>query len=397
VLAGLVLWLAAGAGWSVEDYSYWALLCVAWGVTVGRLTGTWAQLTQRPPQPGRRRFIGQLATGAALVTAGGLGLGWLLGQPQSTTSASASGASNTAPPTPPSGGFAPAAGTRAEVTPVGNFYRVDINILPPHLDEAAWRLTVKGLVNQPLQLSASDLRAMPADNFYATLECISNNVGGDLTSTTWFTGVPLRAVLARAGLQPAARIIKFTSADGYYESLPLEWALDAQTRLCYAMGGTALPASHGFPLRLFTPNRFGMKNPKWITQIEAASGSYQGYWEQRTWNQEAWVQTTSVIDTAQPAAGQITAGGVAYAGSRGIRQVEVQLDGGPWSPAELKPALSGLTWVVWRAQLPATAGRHRLTVRATDGTGALQSPQPTPPHPDGATGYHSHDVQVTGN
>jgi hypothetical protein len=256
-------------------------------------------------------------------------------------------------------------------------------------------LEVAGLVDNPLRLSYADFTAMPHDNFYATLECISNQVAGDLISTTWFSGVPLRDVLDRAGLQPTAATIKFSCTDGYTESLPLSSAVDPETRLCFAMGGQPLQVKHGFPVRLFTPNRFGMKNPKWITRIEALQDDYAGFWEQRGWSQQAFVETTSVMDaTTMGHSTSLDVGGIAYAGARGIQAVEIKVDEGEWQPAQLKPALSNLTWVLWRALLPLAPGNHRLTVRAIDGTGQVQTEEPSPPIPDGATGYDQRSVRV---
>ncbi|MBN1658553.1 MAG: molybdopterin-binding oxidoreductase, partial [Anaerolineae bacterium] len=106
----------------------------------------------------------------------------------------------------------------------------------------------------------------------------------------------------------------------------------------------------------------------------------------------------SVIDTVaqdRDPDGTIPVGGIAWAGDRGIQKVEVQVDGGEWVEAVLRtPPLSPLTWVQWRYDWPAEPGRHTLTVRATDGTGMRQIEEESTPHPDGATGYHSLDVNV---
>jgi len=140
-----------------------------------------------------------------------------------------------------------------------------------------------------------------------------------------------------------------------------------------------------------------MKQPKWITRIEAIDHDGAGYWVDRGWSQEARPQIISIIDNvAQDAAvdGQIPIGGIAWAGDRGIRQVEIQVDEGAWTPARLLvPPLGALTWVLWRYDWPRQAGRHTFRARATDGMGALQVGEPSDTQPNGATGYHS--VTVT--
>jgi hypothetical protein len=205
-------------------------------------------------------------------------------------------------------------------------------------------------------------------------------------------------VLTQAGLKDGVTEIKFTCTDGYTESLPLESAMDERTLLTYAMNGKALAAAHGFPMRLYTPNRYGMKNPKWITTIEAINSAYDGYWETNGgWNKEAIVKSTSVIDnvaTDKAADEAIPVGGIAFAGARGISKVELSIDNGAWQEAQLKAPIGPLTWVLWRFDWKAAKGSHSLAVRATDGQGQAQIQTEAPLHPDGASGYYSTNVNV---
>ena len=198
--------------------------------------------------------------------------------------------------TPMPGHPAPVPGTRAELTSNDRFYRVDINLEPPRIDASTWRLRVQGLVEQPLELTLDQIRALPAVTQTITLECISNPLGGDLISTSRWTGVPLREVLRLARSSDRARAIQIDAADGFYESLSTAEADDPRVLLVYAMNGVALPAEHGFPLRIYIPNRHGMKQPKWITRLQAIDREGRGYWPERGWSQEAIVKTTSVID-----------------------------------------------------------------------------------------------------
>ena len=296
--------------------------------------------------------------------------------------------------------IAPAPGTRHEITPVDQFYRIDINALPPFINGESWRLVFKGLVQKPLSLSLADIRALPPVTQAVTLSCISNPVGGDLISTNYWTGVRLKDILNQAGLMPTAKMIAITAQDGFYEGTPLSEAMDERTLLVYAMNGAPLTPEHGYPLRIFIPNHYGMKQPKWIVQMEVIDHDTSGYWEDRGWSSTAIPQTTSVIDTVtvdQQSVhqdGALPLGGIAWAGPRGISKVEVRVDQGQWAVAELRtPAISPLTWVQWRYNWKATPGSHTVDVRATDGTGALQTSFSSDPGPEGATGIDS--AQIT--
>jgi hypothetical protein len=230
---------------------------------------------------------------------------------------------------------------------------------------------------------------------YATLTCISNLVGGDLIGTTLFQGARLKDVLESAQLNPNVIDIKFTGVDGYTESLPVQAALDPETLLCYKMGNQPLTRTHGSPLRLYTPGRYGIKNPKWIIKIEAVNNDYKGFWQQRGWTESGIIKTTSVIDTTKEnSPGEVMAGGIAFSGDRGILSVELRVDDGDWKTAELDRPLSNLTWVLWRADLQLTPGEHVLAVRAIDATGEIQTDVRSGTQPNGATGYHSISITV---
>jgi hypothetical protein len=137
-----------------------------------------------------------------------------------------------------------------------------------------------------------------------------------------------------------------------------------------------------------------MKSPKWIIKIEAIDEDYLGYWEKQGWSDEAIVKTTSVIDTVQPDPDGITkVGGIAYSGKRGIKSVELKVNDGDWTPAEINNPLSPFTWILWRAELNLPPGESTITVRAMDGNGNVQTEEISAPHPDGASGYHNVTVE----
>jgi DMSO/TMAO reductase YedYZ molybdopterin-dependent catalytic subunit len=299
-----------------------------------------------------------------------------------------------------------------EVTANGSFYRVDVNIFPPSLDSSSWSLQVSGMVANPTSISYAQLMAMEQVEQYNTLECVSNEIGGDLISTAKWTGVKLSDVLQTAQVQQGATYVVFKATDGYSVGIPLDTALLEGTILAYQMNGEPLPQDHGFPMRAIVPGLYGMMNAKWITSIEVVAETYSGYWQQRGWENDAHYNTMSSI--VDPGGSQIDdrfgflspsyvplgmtpIAGVAFAGDRGIEKVEVSTDGGEtWTPASLKDPLSGNTWVLWTAEWnPPATGTYRIEVRATDMTGAVQTAVIAEPFPNGATGYHVVDVGVT--
>jgi DMSO/TMAO reductase YedYZ molybdopterin-dependent catalytic subunit len=287
----------------------------------------------------------------------------------------------------------PAPGTRSELTAVEDFYRIDINLTVPHINADLWRLDIKGLIPQPVKLTLDDILARPSVDQTATLSCISNYVGGDLIGTAVWTGIRVRDLLEELNPAPEAKALHITADDGFYESVPFKEAMDERTLLIYAMNGKPLTDEHGFPLRIFIPNHYGMKQPKWIRSIEVVDTALPGFWVDRGWDPLAIVQTTSVIDTValdSPSNGLIPIGGIAYAGARSIQKVEIQIDDSGWQPAQLiLPPLSHLTWVQWRFDWAATPGEHLVHVHAVDGDGSPQIETSADPHPSGATGIHS--------
>ena len=293
-------------------------------------------------------------------------------------------------------------GLASEITPNERFYVVSKNVLrDPTVSEESWRLEITGLVDRPVALSYTELKALPAASQYFTLQCISNEVGGELIGNAQWRGVGLSSLLQEAGVKPNAADVVLHAADEYTDSIPLAKAMEPGAMVAFEMNGEPLPRAHGFPARLLVPDIYGMKNVKWLTRIEVVEYDFRGYWQTKGWDDGAIMHTTSRIDLPKNrsnlAAGENFAGGVAVAGSRGIRQVEVSTDGGgSWSFATIKPALGPNTWVVWlhRWELPAgDAAERRILVRATDGLGAVQSAELRESFPEGSSGYHAVTVR----
>lgn len=281
------------------------------------------------------------------------------------------------------------------VTPNADFYRIDTALTVPRIDPETWTLEISGMVDRPISLSFADLVDRPLVESDITLTCVSNEVGGKLVGNARWLGVRLDDLLAEAGIQPQADQIVGRSVDRYTCGFPVS-ALDGRDALvAIGMNGEPLPPEHGFPARLVVPGLYGyVSATKWLAEIELTRfDQFDHYWVDRGWAQKAPIKTQSRIDT--PAAlGRIPAGrtaiaGVAWAQTRGITRVEVQIDDGPWQDAELADELSDTTWRQWRLAWDATPGRHQITCRATDGTGAVQTDVRARPIPDGAAGWHS--------
>jgi DMSO/TMAO reductase YedYZ molybdopterin-dependent catalytic subunit len=421
-VAGALLALLALGGYRAQPGApslvlYGVLVAVAGCAYALGLRGALDRLERDPvPAPARglgrtRREFLRAAVGAGGLLALGLGINRLTGgfgdrggQPLARPAG--------APPVEPAAmpvataddqAFAAIKGLTPEVTPNRLHYTVDESIIDPDIDAGAWHLTVDGLVARPARLGYADLVAMPAVEQYVTLQCISNFVGGDLVSTARWTGVPLADVLALAGgaSERAVRVV-FHAVGGYSDSLPVAKALDRTTVVAYGMNGESLPRAHGYPARIIVPGIYGMKNVKWVERIEVVDYEYQGYWQRSDgWDNVATIKTASRIDVPaelSAVSGQATVAGVAWAGDRGIRAVEVSLDDGrTWRPAVLRRELARAAWRQWRLPWrPGTVGRSRIQVRAVDGRGQLQTAIPAQPHPDGASGYDEVDVVTKG-
>jgi hypothetical protein len=258
------------------------------------------------------------------------------------------------------------------------------------------------MVDRPYTLTYDELLALESVEDIVTLQCVSNEVGGNLVGNAAWQGVPLAAVLERAGVQAGATQIVGRSVDGFTAGFPTEVGLDGRTALVvYAMNGEPLPARNGFPARLLIAGLYGyVSATKWLSEIELTTWEdFDGYWVPRGWSKEGPIKPQSRIDVprggAELAAGPQPIAGVAWAPVDGVSQVEVQVDDGPWLEATLGDAASGNTWVQWWVDWDATPGQHRLQVRCTTATGEVQTEERQPPAPDGATGWHSRTVRVS--
>ncbi|QNE20530.1 molybdopterin-dependent oxidoreductase [Kribbella qitaiheensis] len=301
----------------------------------------------------------------------------------------------------PAGVSADVAGASRFVTPNKQFYRVDTLLTVPKIDPRNWELRVHGMVDHDLRLSFADLLGRRLIERDITLTCVSNEVGGPYVGNARWIGVPIAEILREAGVQAGADAVRSTSVDGLTIGTPLKALTDGRDAIfAVAMNGEPLPFEHGFPVRMVVPGLYGyVSATKWVVDIEVTRfEDFSAYWTDRGWSVEAPIKTSSRIDVpkgfAQVKAGPAVAAGVAWAQHRGITKVEVQVDDGPWQPAELAAQDTIDTWRQWTFRWNATPGNHKLTVRATDADGQVQTADRAAPRPNGSSGLHNTVVMV---
>ena len=303
------------------------------------------------------------------------------------------------------------------LTPAELFY-VRSHFAIPTLDRASYRLRIDGAVSSPLALSYEELRNMPSETRVATLECAGNSRVflvpqvqgaqwelGAVSNAEW-TGVPLRALLERAGLADDACEIVLEGADrgtpkeepmppvpiSYAWSLSRAKALRSEVLIAYQMNGRELPRDHGFPARAIVPGHYGMASVKWLTGIQAVREPFQGYWQ--TTDYAYWasmdgkpvrralgemqlksqIARPRVYETLAP--NRIyTISGAAWTGETDVTEIAVSTDGGrTWAQAEFIDPVRRHAWRRWKLDwlTPNKPGQHTLLARARDAAGMMQ-------------------------
>lgn len=354
----------------------------------------------------RRRFLG--FTGGAVVVGVLAAVGGYALEAGARAATAARNAlklpapSVTAPPVP-SGAELDIPGLAKVVSSNADFYRIDTALQVPQIDPAHWQLMITGMVDKPLTLSFAELLALPLEESYTTLMCVSNEVGGTLIGNAKWLGYPIRHLLERAKPTAGADMVLSRSSDGFTASTPLSVLQedDRNAILAVGMNGDPLPPEHGYPVRMVVPGLYGyVSATKWVVELEVTRfADRSAYWTERGWSSHGPVKLESRVDVpragANLKAGRVVVAGVAWYQHTGIRKVEVRVDGGDWNEADLATAISADTWVQWRWEWDAPAGQHQLEVRATDATGAVQTSTVADTVPNGATGYHVVPVSVS--
>lgn len=288
----------------------------------------------------------------------------------------------------------PIDGITALFTDPDDFYVTDVQFPAPRLDIDRWRLRVTGMVDHPLEFSFGDLLELPLVEFDATLVCVHNPVGGDRISSGRWLGVPMTALLEPAGVQDDAEQLVARAADGFTAGLPVRPALTRPAFVAVGFGGEPLRVANGYPARLITPGLWGADaNTKWLAELELTTwGAVRDYWDRRGWPRvPSGVRPGARIDVPRHRdllrVGRVTVAGVAWAPPHGVAGVQIAVDGGPWTDADLGAEVSPAMWRHWRIDCDIAAGDHELQVRTVARDGRTHVHR-EPPYPVGASGQH---------
>lgn len=283
----------------------------------------------------------------------------------------------------------------------------------PTINAENWRLRVGGCVQQPLELTFDDITALPERTVFATMECAGNGrsfLSAKQPGVPWgagavghaeWTGVPLHAVLQKAGLKPDTLEVIFEGHDvgveadhpqpmNFARSLPLDKALDPDTLLAYRMNGELLEPIHGFPVRLFVPGWYGVASVKWLKSIEATQQPFRGYFQtvKYTIQRVSGRGKESVVvgpmavksEIVRPREAEILGigtnrlFGVAWGGPDAVARVEISVDGGrSWTEAQLIGPRAPYSWTMWEYLWEvANPGDYTIVARAASTGGQVQ-------------------------
>jgi DMSO/TMAO reductase YedYZ molybdopterin-dependent catalytic subunit len=303
------------------------------------------------------------------------------------------------------------------ITPNDAFFvRYHLADVPLNIDPDKFSLDIAGSIDRPMKLSLADIRKMPAVELVAVNQCSGNSRGffsprvaggqlgnGAMGNARW-KGVPLKAVLDKAGIRAGARQVVFGGMDGpvsdktpdFVKALDIDHARDGEVMLAYAMNGQDLPVLNGFPLRLVVPGYYGTYWVKHLNEIKVIDNVFEGFWMKSAYRipdndcncvepgtgPKATIPInrftvrsfiTSVADGARLKAGNTTLKGVAFDGGKGIKEVVVSTDAGKtWAAARLGKDLGEYSFREWSMPVSLSAGSHELKVRATSNDGKTQ-------------------------
>lgn len=290
----------------------------------------------------------------------------------------------------------------------------------PAVDLAPWEVEIVGLVSRPLRLTLDALGRLEQATKAAVLQCAGNGRGlyrprvpgvpwerGAVGQAEW-SGVRLADLLERAGVQAGAAHLHFLGGDvpptpktpAFVRSIPIDRAREPSTILALRMNGQPLPAVHGGPVRLVVPGWAGNNWSKWVRRIVVSHQEAPGFYMQTAYRMTrtpvppgaapgsipadpvTWMNVKSLItsparDATLPA-GPVELRGIAWTGRGHVTGVEVRIDeDGRWMPATLPGDPEPGAWRQWHLTWqPPRAGRHAISVRATDSTGQVQPEAP---------------------
>jgi sulfite dehydrogenase len=310
------------------------------------------------------------------------------------------------------------------ITPNDAFFvRYHLTLAPPaNLDPDTHRIEVKGLVNTPLSLSLADLKTgFEPVEIVAVNQCSGNSrglfeprvAGGQLGNGTMgnarWKGVPLKAILDKAGVKEGAKQVTFDGLDGpaidktpdFVKALDIDQARDGEVMVAYEMNGADLPVLNGYPVRLIVPGHYGTYWIKHLSQITVIDNVFDGFWMKTAYripanacacvppgqkpaatvpisrfNVRSFI--TNLADGAKVKAGSdVVVKGIAFDGGYGITEVTLSTDGGrSWSGTKLGEDLGKYSFRPWQTAIRLKPGAHELMVRAVNRIGQSQPMEP---------------------
>jgi sulfite dehydrogenase (cytochrome) subunit A len=307
------------------------------------------------------------------------------------------------------------------ITPNDAFFvRYHLAGIPLEIDPDTYTIDIKGKVNKPMKLTLAALKRMASVEIVAVNQCSGNSRGfseprvpggqlanGAMGNARW-RGVPLKAVLAQAGVQSGAKQVVFNGLDtpvidktpDFVKALEIDHATDGEVMLAYQMNGRDLPMLNGFPVRLVVPGYYGTYWVKHLSDITVIDTVFDGFWMKSSYripdtengmiepgtapkatvpinrlNVRSFI--TSLADGAKVTTGETMLKGIAFDGGTGIKEVAVSTDDGKsWTPAKLGQDLGKYSFREWTLPVTLAAGSHALKVRATSTGGKVQPDKP---------------------
>lgn len=305
-------------------------------------------------------------------------------------------------------------------TPNDRFYvRWHLANVPTSIDPLAFRLRIRGHVTRPLEFTLNDLvRDFKSIELAAVNQCSGNSRGlfeprvaggqwanGAMGNALW-RGVPVKALLERAGVKAGAIQVRFNGLDtgivpqtpDFMKSLEVDHALDGEVMIAYAMNGAQLPLLNGYPLRLVVPGWYATYWVKMLDDIEVLDKPDDNFWMTRSYlipdtphadvvPGQQGVKTvpinrmvprsffTNLADSAVVTVGRTTrVRGIAFGGDSGVAKVLFSADSGDhWQDAQLGPDHGRYSFRTWEVSFrPRTRGRQVLMVKAVNVAGATQ-------------------------
>ncbi|MDJ0825988.1 MAG: sulfite dehydrogenase [Rhodobacter sp.] len=266
-----------------------------------------------------------------------------------------------------------------------------------------YRLMINGLVDQPLVFTYEDLERFPRENHVYFCECAANTgmewAGAQLNGAQFthgmihnmeYTGVPLRTLLAEAGVQTEGKWVFVEGADASSNgrSIPIDKALD-DVLVAFKANGEALRKEHGYPVRLVVPGWEGNMWVKWLRRVEVMDGpvesreetsKYTDTLEDGTSRKWTWVMDAKSVITSPSPQSPITHGpgplvitGLAWSGNGAITRVDVSTDGGMnWTQARLGAPGQKMALSRFYLEIDWDGSEMLLQSRAIDESGYVQ-------------------------